>query len=201
MSGESKTVKLSQEASDSDLIACLAGVEQGHRESFEFLYDATVRRMYSLALRITGSHELTEEIMNDLYLQVWRQSVRYDPERGAPLAWLTVLCRSRALDAMRHRRVSASRESFNLEQIPEQPVEETPQDMLAAVEMSSALHTALAQLEPQIRQLLALAYFKGYSHSELAQQTELPLGTVKTLIRRGMSMLRETMSCYESKRE
>ena len=201
MSGTTQTAELSKGIEDVDLGALLNKVEHHHPESFEILYDATCRRMYSLALRITGSHELTEEVVGDLYLQVWRQAVRYDSRRGAPLAWLTVLCRSRALDALRHRRATAGRESVALDQVPEETVKEQPEDILEVVQQQSAVHAALAKLEVQQRQLLALAYFRGYSHSELAVQTGLPLGTVKTQVRRSMALLKEYLSADGYQRE
>jgi len=194
MVGTSTISEADTETGQVDLGFLLAKVETHDRKSFELLYDHTCRRMYSLALRITGSHELTEEVVSDLYLQVWQQAVHYDPTRGAPLAWLTVLCRSRALDARRRHQATSGRESVTLDQIPEETVEDQPEDLLELTERQSAVHSALATLDPQQRQLLALAYFRGCSHSELSEHTGLPLGTVKTQIRKCMSLLKAELT-------
>lgn len=172
----------------------LAAVRQKNRRAFEEFYDATVQRIYGLALRITRQHETAEEVVSDVYLQVWRQVERYDASRGNVMAWLTVLCRSRALDAMRRNKPAATHETTSKEVVPDIPEAEHPQNLLIAIEEQTALHNALLKLSEQQRQLLALAYFRGYSHHQLAQFTGLPVGTVKTRLRRTLQTLRELLS-------
>ena len=172
----------------------VVAVKNKDRDAFEALYDATVQRMYSLAFRITRRHEMAEEVISDLYLQVWRQAVRYESKRGNVMVWLTVLCRSRALDTLRRYKAATTHETTGYDTIPEIEDPQHPQDLLLAVEQQSAVHRALLKLDVQQRQLLALAYFRGYSHSELAEFTGMPVGTVKTRLRRALQTLKDIMS-------
>ncbi|MGI9302590.1 MAG: sigma-70 family RNA polymerase sigma factor [Gammaproteobacteria bacterium] len=171
------------------LAALLQSITQRDNEAFRQFYDDTVGRVYALALRITRKPQAAEEVVCDVYLQVWNQASRFDAQRGSALAWLMTLSRSRALDAIRRDPPQA----LNIDD-HEVAAEGGPQDLLQSVTERSALHAALKKLDENQRQLLALAYFKGYSHSELAQFTGLPLGTVKTLIRRGILALRGHMN-------
>ena len=172
------------DASDRKLAELLRAVANKDRTAFEAFYNATTERALSLVLRITQQIEIAEEVVSDVYLQVWRQADRFDPSRGNAFAWLTIICRSRALDTLRKNNTSPTANAERISDINELESTEFPQDLLLAVERSSAIHDALSKLEPHQRQLLALAYFRGYSHSELAQFTGMPLGTVKTQLRR-----------------
>lgn len=177
-----------------DLVALLKAVQVKDRNAFEVLYDATVHRIFSLAMRITQQPALAEEVVSDVYLQVWQQAATYSPERGKVIAWLCVLCRSRALDALRRDKTAMLREEVGLDEVLEQEDAHEPPNLLLAVEQGSAVHGALGKLTEQQRQLVALAYFKGYTHSELAAITGTPVGTVKTHLRRTMLKLKELMS-------
>lgn len=176
----------------------LAGIQRKDRGAFESFYELTVQPVYSLALRITRRHETAEEVVSDVYMQIWRQAGDYDPTRGKVLAWLSVVCRSRALDTLRRTRATAQHESVSDSAVAEVADSEYPQDLLMAVEEQGAVHSALRKLDEQQRQLLALAYFRGYSHSELAQFTGLPLGTVKTQLRRSLILLKSILSGGDS---
>lgn len=154
----------------------------------------------SLAVRITQSIHIAEEVVSDVYLQIWRQADQFDPKRGNALAWLTVLCRSRALDTVRKNSAAPTTNAKPISEVPEQATEEYPQDLLIAVERKSAVHDALAQLKPAQRQLLSLAYFRGYSHSQLAEFTGMPLGTVKTQLRRTLMKMKELVVASESEK-
>jgi len=178
----------------SDLVVLLKAVEARDRAAFEELYDATVQRIFSLAMRITRQQSLAEEVVSDVYLQVWQKAATYSPERGKVIAWLCVLCRSRALDALRRDNTAARQAEVGLETVPEQEGANDPPDLLFAVERGSAIHTALGKLTERQRQLVALAYFRGYTHSELAAILDIPIGTVKTNLRRTMIKLKELMS-------
>ena len=112
----------------------------------------------------------------------------YDTERGHPLAWLMVITRSRALDQL--RRVDPAESHAEPELLAEAIDEDAPRNLLAAVQEHGALHAALAALPAVQRQLLALAFFQGLTHSEIAAHTRLPLGTVKTHVRRALQTLR-----------
>jgi len=177
-----------------DLSVLIKSVVEKNRNAFDSFYDTTVQRMFSLAMRITRQQPLAEEVVSDVYLQVWQQAHTYVPARGSVMAWLSVLCRSRALDALRRNNTAARQAEVGLESVPEQEDSQQPLDLLQSVEQGSAIHAALGQLSAQQRQLVALAYFKGYTHSELATITNTPIGTVKTHLHRTMIKLKKLMT-------
>lgn len=181
-------------AQQQNLIELLQNVADKDRNAFELLYDQTVQTMYSLAFRITQSSELAEEIVNDVYLQVWQQAGRFDATRGNVMAWMTVACRSRALDALRRRKKSDL--EHNDESAGYQTEDNQPylQDILEAMQNQHVIRSVLQQLDSEQRQLLALAYFRGYSHQELADFTDTPLGTIKSQIRRTLQTLKQLMA-------
>lgn len=185
-----KGVKDSSEGEE--LESLLAAIAQRDESAFGTFYDATLGRAYGLALRITQRHEFAEEVICDVYLQVWRQADHFDPRRGDALAWLMLLCRSRALDLLRRESHMAQSEPLTETRLAEQAFH--PQDLYSVREQNKALCEALESLDEHQRQLLALAFFRGYSHNELASFTGLPLGTVKTRLRRAMAILKERLS-------
>jgi RNA polymerase sigma-70 factor (ECF subfamily) len=181
----------SRDDGDSELTAWLVRCASGDRAAFRALYDAQSARLHGLALRITRDHGLAADATHDAFVQVWNQAVRFDPARGAAGAWLTSIVRYRALDITRRR----VREKPGYEP-PEQP-DESP-DALAQLVTSAqgaALRNCLEELEPDRRSLLMNAYAEGLSHSELAEKTGTPLGTIKSWIRRSLASLKR---CLES---
>jgi RNA polymerase sigma-70 factor (ECF subfamily) len=166
---------------------------QDERALGEF-YDATSGRVYGLALRITGRADTAEEVAADTYFQVWRDAARYQAERGRVLAWLLTICRSRAIDALRRRDEAQS--SPDPEQLrgEDAAAADDPGDLLLLAERDGALQRALAELSALQRQLLALAFFRGLTHEEIAAHAGLPLGSVKTHIRKALARLRELLA-------
>ena len=177
-----------------DLAILLNAVKAKDRGAFEALYDATVQRVFSLAMRITQHRELAEEVVSDVYLQVWQTAKSYSPERGKVIAWLSILCRSRALDTLRRDNTAVRQAAVGLDTIPEPGDACEPSDLLQSVEEGTAIHAAVGQLTERQRQLVALAYFRGFTHSELATLLDMPIGTVKTNLRRAIIKLKEMMS-------
>jgi RNA polymerase sigma-70 factor (ECF subfamily) len=163
------------------------------------LYESTLSRVYGLVLRLVRNAALAEEVTEEVYFQVWRQAARFDPQRGRPLTWLLGMARSRAIDAIRREA------RFRHDELPDDAAEapsgslagvgmaEAADDLLAVARGHAELHRALLLLKPQPRQLVALAFFGGLSHEEIASQTHLPLGTVKSQIRRALSSLRDIL--------
>ena len=173
------------------LAALLARIATQDQQALASFYDETAGRVYGLALRIARSEVLAEEISGDVFLQVWKSAVTYSEARGHPLAWLMVITRSRALDQL--RRVDPAESHAEPELLAEAIDENDPRNLLAAVQEHGALHAALAALPAVQRQLLALAFFQGLTHSEIATHTRLPLGTVKTHVRRALQTLRAAL--------
>lgn len=194
IAGISDTMTNLETRSAERLVDLLRAVQNKDRSAFEGFYDATVQRVFGLALRITRRQELAEEVVSDVYLQVWQKAASYSSERGNVIAWLCVLCRSRALDALRRNNTAIQQAVVVQDSVPELTDNCEPVDLLHAVEQGSAVHTALGKLTEQQRQLVGLAYFRGYTHSELAAMTDMPVGTVKTHLHRAMIRLKELMS-------
>jgi RNA polymerase sigma-70 factor (ECF subfamily) len=180
-----------REDRDRQLAALIEAIARGESPALEKLYGETLGRVYGLALRIVRRREIAEEVVVDVYLQVWRTAARFDPLRGSPLAWLLTICRSRALDGL--RREDPALVHPEPEVLGTRGGEERgddPRDLLAACEGSERLERALASLGGLQRQLIALAFFRGLTHREIAAQSRLPLGSVKTYIRRALAQLR-----------
>ena len=171
----------------------LIAIAKGDDKALARFYDATVGRVYGLALRIVRHREAAEEVVEDVYMQVWQQASRYDVTRGKPLTWLLTICRSRALDYLRRDdEAIAHPEPETL--IAEPYVENSdPQDILLTLEQNSRLYGVLQNLMPVQRQLLALAFFRGMTHQEIADHTKLPLGTVKSHVRKALDNMREQL--------
>jgi RNA polymerase sigma factor (sigma-70 family) len=186
--------------SEDQLAPLLAGIVQADEQALANLYDATVARVYNLILRILRQPSLAEEVVTDTYFQVWRQAVRFDPKRGKAIAWLLAMARSRAIDALRHEarftHEPLGADDLMLLTIPELYASEAlnAEHYLDARKTNAHLHQALCDLGAQPRQLIALAFFKGLSHEEIADHTAIPLGTVKSQIRRALISLKTSLN-------
>ncbi|MEN9628531.1 MAG: hypothetical protein RJA10_1758 [Pseudomonadota bacterium] len=180
-------------ASDAQLAAWIEAVVDRDERALAALYDATVQRVFGLALRIVRQPATAEEVVEDVYFQVWRQALRFDPARGKALTWLLAIARSRALDALR-RGARFQHASMDADHAADVASEAPPADEMLDLARSRAdLHKALVLLGAQPRQLVSLAFLRGLSHEEIAEQTRLPLGTVKSQIRRALLQLRQTL--------
>lgn len=175
-----------------DLIDLLKSVANQDQQALAALYDATRRLIYGLISRIVSDPAAAEEVLIDVYLQAWRQADRYDRERGAPLAWLTTIARSRALDRVRSSS-QEQRRSQPLEAASQQVATESAEEAALAGEVRGHVQRALATLSREQREVIELAYYGGFSHREIALELGQPLGTVKTRTRLGMIKLREML--------
>jgi RNA polymerase sigma-70 factor (ECF subfamily) len=158
----------------------------GDRAAFRLLYDRWGSRLYGIALRITRQPSLAADALHDAFLQVWQQAHRFDPDRGGPEAWMVGMVRYRALDIVRRQ----VREIAGYE--PEEREDESPDALarLVSTTEGAELHRCLNELEEERRRLIVMAFVDGLSHSELAVQLSMPLGTVKSWIRRSLMQLR-----------
>ncbi len=177
---------MDQESAAAELAELIRRVAAGDRAAFRRIYDLHAPRLYGVALRITRQAPLASDAVHDALLQLWRNAGRFDAERGNAEAWLLSLVRYRALDILR-RRVREAPEDDLPDLVDEDP---DPLARLASSRDAAALHGCLAQLEPERRRLLALAFVEGLSHSEVAERVKMPLGTVKSWIRRSLQSLR-----------
>ena len=193
-------LKMNPPAANLDEIdpAVIRRVAEGDSVAFERVYDAFSGILYSLALRMLERPEDTEELLQEVFLKIWRDAEHYDPRRGAPLAWAITITRHKAIDKIRAtaRRLrlyeAAEAESKN-ESLPvAQPVNEAQSS-----ENAKALRESLGRLDPEVRESIELAFFGGLSHSQIAAKLSLPLTTVKSRIRRAMMQLRQSLRHYQ----
>lgn len=180
--------------SEGELVAWVRRIVNQDEQALACLYDALAGRVHAFALRLTRRTHLAEEVTEDVFWQLWRQAPRFDPDKGCVMAWVMNITRSRALDALRQVETLEVQDEGAIERAADSAADETPFDLLAAVDERHLLHAALASLEPLPRQLLALAFFRGMTHDEIAAYCDLPLGTVKSQIRRSLARLQEQLS-------
>lgn len=178
---------------DQDWVALIKRVADGDQYALNNLYDSTNRLVFGLVLRILNDRSTAEEVMLDVYTQVWRQAALYDRGRGAPLAWIVTIARSRAIDRLRSGRLEQqSKESLDaVGEIKATSI--SPEESTFSSERQRVIRSALAGLSPEQREVIELAYYSGLSHTEIAEKLGQPLGTVKTRTRLGMMKLRETL--------
>ena len=193
---------------DPDLIALLQRIAarherpDRHRDSelaLRELYDLSSSKLFGLALRVTGNREWAEDVLQEAFLTVWRSAGDYRAALSPPLAWMGLIVRSRALDFLRRRASERADAALELDDAMSDTVagdSPDPMDTSQASEQAWALHECLRKLEARQREVLSLAYLRDLSHSELAGQLKLPLGTVKTWIRRGLEQLRGCMARF-----
>jgi RNA polymerase sigma-70 factor, ECF subfamily len=165
--------------------ALLSAVRSGDEKALAELYDRYSGIVYSVALRVLGDTGAAEDILQEIFLQLWRNPGLFDSSRGKLAPWLAVIARNRAIDALRKRRPE--------DDITELVVSVEP-DMAGDAERAAAMSKVrgvLAAMPPSQRSALEMAYFEGLSHSEISAQTGEPLGTVKTRIRTGLLTLRK----------
>jgi RNA polymerase sigma-70 factor, ECF subfamily len=179
---------------DQDLVSLVERVATGDQSALATLYDETNRLIYSLVLRVLGDASSAEEVLLDVYTQVWRQAASYDVKRGAPLAWMATIARSRAIDRLRSGWQDQHRKE-SLDVLGDAVAKSaSPEESAAASERQRYVREALNLLTPEQRQVIELAYYSGLSHSEIAEKLNQPLGTVKTRTRLGMMKLREALA-------
>lgn len=179
---------------DEDLVRRTAA---GDTDAFAALFDRHSPRVLGFLIELLRSRGEAEEVLQEVFLQVWRRAGRYDPDRGSVSGWLLLVARSRALDRIRSRRSRVHRE---------QAVDEDGRSAgrggeppvgtrrLEQEERSRQVFSALGELPDEQRRAVELAFFEGLSHSQIARRLEAPLGTVKSRILLGMKKLRQTLT-------
>jgi len=161
--------------------------------AFELLYDRHSRAVYGLILRILQQAGTAEEVVQDVFLQLWRNAEHYDESRGPFLPWLLTLARNRALDTLRLKSERQRRREEQTEELP--PVVTAPEfeKQLDEKRRAEKVRALIGALQPQQKRAIELAYFEGLSHSEIAEKMREPLGTVKSWIRNGLLRLKEEL--------
>jgi len=184
---------VSEHPDQDSLDALLQRVAAGERAAFDAFYTATVDRCMALARSVLGNPAWSEDCVADTYVAAWRQAANFDPARASAIGWLSMICRTRAIDRLRRERTQIGY-SISLRPIDDE-VEQSldPAAQFGRFLVSGKLQKALSQLSAERRKLLELTYFQGLSNSEIAAATGLPLGTVKSGLRRSVALLRKEL--------
>jgi RNA polymerase sigma-70 factor (ECF subfamily) len=176
----------------------LERMTKGDAEALRALYDAHARAVYSLALRILRSQSDAEDVVQEVFLQAWRQAARYDAMRGTVAGWLLMQTKTRAIDRLRAR--MARPQSADVDRATRKADPGAAPDLqVVQAEQAVRVKAALEQLPLLQRTALELAYYEGLTHAEIAERLEQPLGTVKTRIRQGLLKLRDVLDVGDEK--
>ncbi|TIC89058.1 sigma-70 family RNA polymerase sigma factor [Nocardioides sp. GY 10113] len=165
---------------------------RGDRVAFADLYDATSARLHGLVLRVVRDPAQAEEVTQEAFLEIWRTAARFDPARGSALSWLMTIGHRKAVDRVRSAEASSRREETYQQRQHVPPHDATAEAAQASLE-ARRVRTALTGLTPVQREAIELAYFGGYTHTEVAAMLDLPVGTAKTRIRDGLIRLRDAI--------
>ena len=174
-------------------IALLRQIGQGDRRSFEALYDRFAGVLFSTAYRVLNNQEAAEDVLQDVFVQIWEKAPLYDPARGKPMTWAVTLTRNKAIDRLRstQRRNrlgdDLQHESESLTQFDDR----SSFDAVSSAETAKLVREAIGKLSRDQREAIELAFFSSLTQTEIAERLGEPLGTVKARIRRGMMRLRE----------
>jgi RNA polymerase sigma-70 factor, ECF subfamily len=179
-----------------ELVELMAKSALGDHGAFAELYDLTVRRIHGVVLRVLRSPEHAEEVTQEVYVEVWQQSARYTPAKGSVLAWIATMAHRRAVDRVRSVSSEVTRDhKYAYESVD--PEVDRVWDRVAQNHDVDRVRAAMQALTPIQREALTLAYFDGLTQSQIAEQLDLPLGTVKTRIRDALKKLAETLGAGE----
>jgi len=178
-------------AARAELTEMLVRTGDEDRAAFRELYVRTNAKLFGICLRICGEREAAADVLHDVYLTVWKRAGAYEPSRASPITWLATIARNRAID---WRRAQGSRRTAPIEDAPE-IADDAPlaSETLIADEDAHSLHRCLDELDGNQRDSIRTAFFQGVTYAELAERLNVPLGTMKSWVRRGLARLRECL--------
>lgn len=176
----------------SALVHWMARIGDGDRDALKSLYDATSAKLFGVILRIVIERSEAEDVLQEVFITVWRKAAEFDPSRASPITWLATIARNRAIDRLRSR---ASRPTSALD-LAADVADDTPgADALAeASEEARRVHDALTTLDPRHAAIIRAAFFEGLSYDMIATREGIPLGTIKSWVRRGLLRMREGLA-------
>lgn len=182
------------------LRALLARAANGDAHAFRSLYDATSPKLFGFALRILHRREMAEEVLQDSFAAIWHSARDYRPHLSAPMTWMATIVRNKAFDVLRSADHAVEIDGNDFDSAVLRALEDpglNPPDALQLSRDAKALAACMAELDSVHRQVVGMAFFHDLSHSELAQQLAMPIGTVKTWIRRSLERLRTCLGKQE----
>jgi len=185
------------------LAQALARVALGDRAAFATLYQATSASLFGVILRINSDRAQAEDLLQDIFVNIWRAAQGFDATRSQPMTWLTSIARNRAIDSLRRRKTEVSTVSTHraadgdaedIDLLGSVPSNDAgPLELLQQAAQSRELTGCIGELSSEQQQCLALAYYQGLSHAEVAQHLAQPLGTVKSWVRRALQALKDCL--------
>jgi RNA polymerase sigma-70 factor, ECF subfamily len=175
-----------------ELAQLLQRSSRGDEAAFARVYDATSSRAYGLALRVVRNPAHAEEVVQEAYLDAWRSSSRFDPARGSALGWLLTIVHRKAVDRVRSAEAATNRDATYHRETQQVDHDQTAEAAHASLE-AQRVRGAVATLTDVQREAVELAFFGGYTHTEVATMLDVPVGTAKTRIRDGLIRLRDAM--------
>ena len=182
---------------DITLIALIDRIALADEKALRELYELTSSKLYGVAVRVVTNREWAEDVLQEAFINIWRIAGDYKSTLSPPMAWMALVVRSRGLDFLRRRASERADRMHELDDVISDTVagnSPNPMDTAQASEQAIALHNCLSLLDNKQREVVSLAYLRDMSHGELSEQLKLPLGTVKTWIRRGLEQLRGCMA-------
>ncbi|WP_091741052.1 sigma-70 family RNA polymerase sigma factor [Phenylobacterium immobile] len=166
----------------------MARVAEGDRAALRQLYEASSSKLFGLCLRILSDREEAEDVLQDVYVTIWRRADRFDANRASVMAWISAIARNRAIDRLRARGPASRRDPIdNFELADDAPGAEA---LVGAADDARQLEACLNQLDERTREVIRTAFFEGVTYEALALRMDTPLGTVKSWIRRGLARLK-----------
>jgi RNA polymerase sigma-70 factor (ECF subfamily) len=193
MAGTHYGVMLAARGPSDEPTALIARIAQGDREAFGRFYDVFAGTAFALIRRVLKEPAASEEVLQDVFLEIWREAAQYDPRRGSPAAWIITKARTRAIDKLRSMRRRDRTFVAPVDEAVARQNDPAAQDPGVAAEERDVVRSALAQLSSSQRRVIELAFFEGLTQTEIAARLGEPLGTVKTRARSGLERLRSVL--------
>ncbi|MBJ7411971.1 MULTISPECIES: sigma-70 family RNA polymerase sigma factor [unclassified Phenylobacterium] len=181
-------------ATTTDILSPLmTRIAAGEREALRQLYQATSAKLFGVCLRILSDREESEDVLQDVYVTIWRRADRFDGARASVMTWVSTIARNRAIDRLRARGPMAYAEPVEELEIPDGA--DSAETLLAAADDRDRLHGCMSELDDRTQSVIRTAFFEGVTYEALAKRMDAPLGTVKSWIRRGLAKLK---GCLQS---
>ena len=181
-------------ATTTDLLTPLMSrIAAGEREALRQLYQATSAKLFGVCLRILSDREESEDVLQDVYVTIWRRADRFDAARAGVMTWISTIARNRAIDRLRARGPMAYADQVDDLEIADGA--DSAETLLSAADDRNRLHGCLSELDERTEKVIRTAFFEGMTYEALARRMDAPLGTVKSWIRRGLAKLK---GCLEA---
>ena len=178
------------------LRAAMVRLAEGDRSALEEIYRATRVKLFGICFRILGDRKEAEDALQDVYVNLWQRADRYDPERASPISWLATFARNRAIDRLRTGKVRGG--AVPVEEAAPLPDEAPLADsLLVDAEQTAQIHQCLSKLDERTQRHIRAAFFEGRTYAQMAEASDVPLGTMKSWIRRGLQKLRACLEASE----